>query len=280
MLSNQISIVINAFKSESKIINCLNSISNIYKIIVVENSSNISFKKEIENKYANVECHLTGQNLGYAKGNNFGLSKVLTPYALIINPDTVLNKDAIENFIITAKKIKNDFAMIGPSIQDEKNLNNNVTKFTEVEFLKGFAIFLNIEQFKDIGFFDEKFFIYLEEIDLCKRLRVKNKKIYLDPTIIIYHQGGSSHNEEHNFEMELSRNWHWMWSNFYYTKKYKGIFLAFILNSKKFISSLIKFAYYTLTKNKIRKLIYKQRFLGLLNAMLGRTSWYRPYFNK
>ena len=40
-------------------------------------------------------------------------------------------------------------------------------------------MFLNLEQFKDVGFFDENFFIYLEEIDLCKRLR-KKEKIYLD----------------------------------------------------------------------------------------------------
>ena len=55
--------------------------------------------------------------------------------------------------------------------------------------------FLNIKQFNEIGFFDENFFIYLEEIDLCKRLMKKNKKIYLDKNIKINHLGGSSHNK-------------------------------------------------------------------------------------
>ena len=48
-------------------------------------------------------------------------------------------------------------------------------------------MFLNIDQFKDIGFFDDNFFIYFEEIDLCRRLRKMKKKIYLDQTIKINH---------------------------------------------------------------------------------------------
>jgi len=46
----------------------------------------------------------------------------------------------------------------------------------EIENVKGFAMFLNIDQFKDIGFFDDNFFIYFEEIDLCRRLRKMKKK--------------------------------------------------------------------------------------------------------
>ena len=75
-------------------------------------------------------------------------------------------------------------------------------------------MFLNLKQFEEIGFFDENFFIYLEEIDLCKRLRKNNKKIYLDKKVLVNHLGGSSHNKKIDFEMELSRNWHWMWSIF------------------------------------------------------------------
>ena len=47
-----------------------------------------------------------------------------------------------------------------------------------------------------------------------QKIKTKTKKIYLDKTIKVNHLGGSSHNESINFEMELSRNWHWMWSTF------------------------------------------------------------------
>ena len=278
MSDNQITIVITTYKSQVKIIKCLASINKKYKVIIIENSNNKSFKDKIEDDFPNVECILSEQNLGYAKGNNLGLSKVKTLYALIINPDAILHENTIEKFLYRANKIK-DFAIIAPAIQDEKKLSNNVTEFTEVNFVKGFAMFLNISQFKDIGFFDENFFIYLEEIDLCKRLRTNNKKIYVDPDILIEHQGGSSHDVIYNFEMELSRNWHWMWSTFYYNKKYKGYLLSIAYVFKKIISSILKYLFYLIVFNKKKKLIYKYRLSGLYNSIIGRPSWYRPFSN-
>ncbi len=278
MSQNLITIVINTYKSQEKIFKCLNSININYKVIIIENSNNDFLKNKIVKKFSNINYFLAGKNLGYAKGNNMGLSKVITPYALIINPDTILHKDSINNFFITANRIK-DFAIIAPAIQDEYNLNNNIDELTEVNSVKGFAMFLNIEQFKNVGFFDENFFIYLEEIDLCRRLRNQNKKIFLDPTIIIDHQGGSSHDEKYNFEMELSRNWHWMWSTFYYTKKYNGFIFALNSILKKFLSSLFKFIFYFLIFKKKKSLIYKQRLSGLYNSIIGKPSWYRPFEN-
>ena len=64
------------YKSEHLINQCLSNINDDFRITVVENSNNENFKKEIEKKYLNANCYLTGQNLGYAKGNNLGLSKV------------------------------------------------------------------------------------------------------------------------------------------------------------------------------------------------------------
>ena len=72
--------------------------SNI-KIIVVENSDNVVVKKFLENKFSNVEVIITKQNLGYGKGNNFGISKVKTQYAFILNPDAVLEKNCLNEFL-------------------------------------------------------------------------------------------------------------------------------------------------------------------------------------
>ena len=278
MSNNELTIVINTFKSEEKIHNCLNSVNIDQKVIVVENSDNENFKKQIEKKYSNVQCILTGENLGYAKGNNLGLSQVKTKYALILNPDASLEEDTLKNFLHSANKIK-DFSIIGPAKQDElssHDKNEDRNEIFEVENLKGFAMFLNLTEFKDIGFFDENFFIYLEEMDLCKRLRQKNKKIYLDKNIRINHLGGQSHDGSIDFEMELSRNWHWMWSTFYFNKKHNGFLIALIKVSGKLISSLIKIIYYILIFKKHKRKIYVQRFLGLYNSIIGKKSWYRP----
>tara|TARA_A100001015_G_scaffold260387_1_gene305049 strand:+ start:767 stop:1618 length:852 start_codon:yes stop_codon:yes gene_type:complete len=281
MSYDKITVVINTFNSEDKIHQCLNSISSEIKVIIVENSNNSNFKIELEKKYENLNCILAGQNLGYAKGNNLGLSKVKSKYALILNPDAILEYDTLDRFLITANNFS-DFAILGPARQDEYNFgeqNKDKEQVFQVKSLKGFAMFLNLDQFNQIGFFDENFFIYLEEIDLCKRLLNRNKKILLDKKIVINHLGGSSHNEAINFEMELSRNWHWMWSIFYFNKKHYGYLYALISVSKKFFSSLIKIIFYSLIFNQPKKKIYLQRFLGLFNSIIGNRSWYRPKIN-
>ena len=278
MSYDKITVVINTFNSEDKIRQCINSIDMSVQIIIIENSNNLTFKDEIEKEFSNVNCFLSGQNLGYAKGNNFGLSKVKSDYALILNPDAFLEKDTLDRLLSTSNKFK-DFSIIGPAKQDEfSNTEGNDDKddVFKVNTLKGFAMFLNLKQFEDIGFFDENFFIYLEEIDLCKRLLKKNKKIYLDKKVLINHLGGSSHNEKINFEMELSRNWHWMWSTFYYNKKHFGFINSLIKVSRKFFSSFIKMIFFTIIfENKKRK-IYFQRLSGLFNSIIGKKSWYRP----
>ena len=281
MSNNELTIVINTFKSEEKIHNCLNSVNIDQKVIVVENSDNENFKKQIEKKYSNVQCILTGENLGYAKGNNLGLSQVKTKYALILNPDASLEEDTLKNFLHSANKIK-DFSIIGPAKQDElssHDKNEDRNEIFEVENLKGFAMFLNLTEFKDIGFFDENFFIYFEEIDLCKRLINNNKKIYLDTNIKITHAGGTSHEESINYEMEKSRNWHWMWSSFYFHKKHNGYIVALIKILPKFMSSMVKMIFYRLISNNEKKDIYTSRYNGILNSILMKKSWYRPKIN-
>ena len=275
MSRNDLTVIINTFNSDEKIYSCLDSIKQDIKILIVENSNNKNFKDTIERKYSNVVCELTGENLGYAKGNNFGLSKVDTKYALILNPDTVIEKNSLDNFFQSASKYK-DFSIIAPAIQEEKSNKKKIDKVIEVDNVKGFAMFLNLIQFKDIGFFDENFFIYFEEIDLCKRLKAFNKKIYLDPNIMINHLGGSSHNVSINFEMELSRNWHWMWSTFYYHKKHHGYIFGVSKVFLKFFSALLKVILYSIFFNKDKKKIYYQRLSGLFNSIIGKKSWYRP----
>tara|TARA_B110000211_G_scaffold159636_1_gene180720 strand:- start:4923 stop:5765 length:843 start_codon:yes stop_codon:yes gene_type:complete len=277
MTNQDLTVVINTFNSDEKIFSCIDSISSNISIIIIENSDNIDFKNILETKYSNVKCELTGINLGYANGNNLGLSKVKTKYSLILNPDTTIEKNSIDNFFATANSLPN-FAIVSPAIQEEKdkNIKKNNNNVIEVENVKGFAMFFNMKQFKDIGFFDKNFFIYFEEIDLCRRLKIAKKKIYLDPNIKINHIGGSSHNKSINYEMELSRNWHWMWSTFYYHKKYNGFFFAFIKVIKKLISSLFKIVFYSIIFEKNKKKIYYQRASGLINSIVGNKSWYRP----
>ena len=76
MSIKDITVIITSFKSGEKIKNCLNSIDRECKVLLIENSNDPNIKKNIEKEFSNVECILTGANLGYGKSNNIGLKKL------------------------------------------------------------------------------------------------------------------------------------------------------------------------------------------------------------
>jgi len=281
-----ITFLIVTFKSYSVIHNCLRSIPKGYPIVVVENSSDENFKKELENSYEHLECILNYENLGYAKANNIGLEKAKTKYVFVLNPDTILKENTVQKILSSSLAIK-DFALLAPMIENEiepnfgffnKNKKNvlkdlmQTSTYFKVDFIKGFAMFFNKDQFKDVGFFDENFFMYLEEIDLCKRLETKNIYVISDAKII--HLGAKAVDPKLNYEVEISRNWHWMWSSFYYEKKHNGIFFAYFKTLGKFLSSFIKYIF-LVSINKKKAYYYKARFSGLLSAYICKDSFYR-----
>ena len=274
MKSKELTIIIVTFKSDEKIIKCLNSIAKEIPVVVVENSSNENFKKKIENDFHNVKCILTGENKGYSKANNIGLNLVTTKYALILNPDTTLEKNAIKNFLIVANLTK-DFWLLGPSKDQMIDLDFKGKNLIEVDNLKGFAVFFNISKFNK-KYFDENFFLFFEEIDICKRVKKSKGKIYLSNEIIINHEGASSVNKKNILELEKNRNWHWMWSTFYFQRKYKGFLLALIIIFPKLLSAIFKIVFYLLILNKKKKDIYFCRLSGIFNSIIGKKSWYRP----
>jgi N-acetylglucosaminyl-diphospho-decaprenol L-rhamnosyltransferase len=279
-------ILIVTYKSKSVIYNCLDSINNKIPVVIIENSSDQRFKEELENKYLNLKCFLTYDNLGFANGNNFGLNLITTKYVLLLNPDTILQSDTLDVLIASAEKIK-DFALLAPVSSNDLNFGffNNLEKkekentqdIFEVDYIKGFAMFFNINKFINIGFFDSKIFIYFEEMDLCRRLKNINEKIYLVSKAKINHGGGKSHGNIFDMEMEISRNWHYMWSMFYYYNKHFGNLVAYKKTLNYFFFSFVKLLFYFFY-NKKKYLIYRSRFLGLLNSYFGRKSHYRPHF--
>ena len=283
-----LSIVIVTFKSEMVIHECIRSIEKDIKIIVVENSDNSHFKDELESTYINVTCVLTSKNLGMGSANNIGIKKVKTDFVLILNPDVILETSTINELIIASQKIIN-FAILAPISLDAnypnyKLFNNEKIKnknncSLRVKSVDGFAMLFNKKKLDIVlskDYFDKNFFMYLENDDLCKRIREINEDIFIIPTARIKHLGGKGVNEKYKEEIELSRNWHWIWSKFYFNKKHFGYLRAFLNGLPKFISSLIKYFFYLLVKNKIKKRIYLNRASGFFNAAKNNPSSYRP----
>jgi len=120
------------------------------------------------------------------------------------------------------------------------------------------------------------FFLYLENEDLCKRLIENNENIYIFPKSKIHHLGGKAVDPKYGKEIEYLRNWHWMWSKFYFNKKHYGYLIALLRVFKNLISAKIKFFYYLITLNNFKRKIYQMRLLGLISSMRGKNSYYRP----
>jgi GT2 family glycosyltransferase len=281
-----LSIIIVSYKSEHVIEKCINSVDNQIEIIIIDNSNNPEFKKDIEKKYNNVKCILSTENLGMGAGNNLGIKNIKTDFAFILNPDVNLEKNSLDEILDASKNIDN-FGILAPISSKNKYPNYELEKNTEfdpikpfkVESVDGFAMVLNLKRLKKIDnfeFFDENFFMYLENDDLCKRLIKENELIYVVPKSKINHLGGEAVNPKYEKEIEYSRNWHWMWSKFYFNKKHYGYLIAFTKVLSNLTSAVIKFFYYLIIFNNHKKKIYQMRLLGLLNSMTGKKSFYRP----
>ena len=283
-----LSVIIVSYKSDHVIENCINSIDGEIEIIVIDNSNNDQFKKKIETKYKNVKCILSKKNLGMGGGNNLGIENVNKDFALILNPDVALENNSINEIFIASKEIDN-FGILAPiSIKDEypnyilkKGHNFDPEKPFKVKSVDGYAMLLNLKQLKkidDFNFFDENFFLYLENEDLCKRLTEKNEEIYIIPKSKISHLGGKAVDPKYKDQIEYLRNWHWMWSKFYFNKKHYGYLVAFFKVFRNLISAKLKFFYYLITLNTFKRKIYQMRLLGLISSMIGKNSNYRPNF--
>ena len=296
-----ITVVILTYKTPKKIIiDCLKSISKNIKILLVENSEKYINSEEILLDHNNVNIVCTGKNLGYGGGNNFGIKSVKTDYVLILNPDIICDKDFFNNISNVIEEAE-DFSIIGCQYMYDKTFmpagffnskinedfighfkNDNIKELTKVDWVTGCSLLVNLKKFENRKIFDENFFLYFEEFDLCMSLKNKGAKVYSSKKLKVHHLGlKSSLDENSSNEKSINRlrEWHWMWSTFYFYKKNYNYFYALNKIFGKFIKAFFKSIFFSLTFNKNEKEKYKYRFLGILNGILNKPSNFRDNNN-
>ena len=291
---SELTIVIVTYKTNLDILeNCLSSINKNIKILIIENSDYFKNKKELENKFSNIKILCTGSNLGYGAGNNFGLKQTNTKYALILNPDIICSDD----FFLNVDKYLSgnvDFSLIGSVYSEHTNyspagfFNNKdlknakfISEFNlyDVDWIAGHTILMDLEKFNKKELFDENFFLFFEELDLCKSIKDRNGKIYMSTNLKVNHLGWkSSFASDKKYEIESIklRNWHYLWSMFYYNRKNYGYFFALKKSLSRLFRSIVRIIYYSIKFDKKGIATYTYRFLGLINSILLKKSWYRP----
>jgi|TARA_Y100000389_G_scaffold153388_1_gene153613 GT2 family glycosyltransferase len=292
-----LTVVIVTYKTPEKIIlDCLKSINTKLKVLIVENSENFKHKNQVSSQFNNVEILCTGKNLGYGSGNNYGIKAAKTDYVLILNPDVTCSEDFFYNIENIISKTQ-DFSIIGcqylydnvfmpAGFFDKKKNNefvkkfkdNNIESLSAVEWVTGCSMLLNLKKFNTSNIFDQNFFLYFEEFDLCKSIIKNGNKIYTSDKLKIHHLGFKSSlgdNEIENLDAINLKNWHFMWSSFYFYRKNYSYVYALKKLLGKFLRSLFKMIFYSIIFKKNLKNKYLFRFLGLLNSIICRPSNFR-----
>lgn len=236
--------------------------------IIIFNNSKKEDLNELKDIYKNIKIIVSDKNLGFTKGCNIGVKNANGKYVLLLNPDVIF----INNFLKEGVEfLENNrdvsavgFKILNPDISIQKEsirntptplntllrflgldkfikllkpyYDENYEKVHEVEILSGACMLIKKEAFLDIGGFDESFFLYGDDIDLCIRLRKNGYKLYYLPINSVVHFKGGSLNKFSIKRIYLSHR-----AMFLYVKKYysKNPLLFFILSLGVFIRFLI-----------------------------------------
>ena len=271
----EISIVLVTYNSEAIIKNFLlqNQLQDHKNIIVVDNASRDETVSLIKKIRSDVLVIQSKQNIGFGSAVNLGLASNKSEYALVINPDTFLSTSFFTDLHagvlrnakagLIAPTIVNDiyfFKSIPPISEFQKHLNyKQQLKACDqfVDFISGACFLVKPSLFKDGKIFDENIFMFYEDNDLSEQITLMGLDKIILSDCFIYHQGESSSSPT-PFITKL-KNFHYGWSESYFTEKYQSSKVA---KWKNFLSAIKYFKRTVL-------------FLATLNINRLIPSWYR-----
>lgn len=199
-----------------------------YEVIVVDNNSEAGDVGRITSNYENLVLIKNKMNKGFAAANNQGLKIARGKYILFLNNDTIFIEKTIEK-LLNFLADKDEMTLVGCKLLNEdlshqvsvvdfdsiwnlfgeyfflyllfpknRKLNRyhfnfkNINQPIEVDVIKGAYIFGSANALRDLEGFDERFFFYSEEYDLCYRLKKKGGKVFYYPNSSIIHLGSAT----------------------------------------------------------------------------------------
>lgn len=225
-LKNSLSVVIVNYKSEKYLRDCVDSVREkinndiLRDIVIVDNDGNADFG-DLEN-IPPVRIVRSSKNNGFGSASNLGARNSEGEFLFFLNPDTRIISENISKILLDFEKdhsigmvggklfgndgrvqewsagseitlnriILNNLGFIG-----DRNIWKSENRIT-VGWVSGTAFMIRKDLFESIGGFDEDFFMYFEDADLCKRVRDLGKAIHFDPSLEIIHHGGASYENE------------------------------------------------------------------------------------
>ena len=247
------SIAIVAYNGETDVCKAVESIERctskmIQKTIyVIDNSEEPNNLAQLSEQYPDVEYVKTGKNLGFGGGHNVVLDKLDSKFHAIVNPDIILEMDA---FTVIKEFMQDEtIGMCVPKLCDEDgNLlavyrreltvfdmfvrmflkrgfkkrqayhtmqEMDYTKPFDVPFAQGSFLVIRTELFKELKGFDEDYFLYVEDADLCKRVNKVSRLRYCPEAVVIHKWERGSHKNKNLLKLHLQsmftyfRKWGW-----------------------------------------------------------------------
>lgn len=279
----KISIVIPNYNGEKYFKKCIESINlqnfTDYELIVIDNASTDSDYSWIREDESIIFKRLD-KNYGFSKAVNEGIKLSRAEYVLLLNNDTVLKQDFLSKLLETIEKDKNIFAVSSKMIQynnqdliddagDEYNIFGWAYKVGDGKSIKEFTSKRNVfsacagaalyrkSVFEEIGYFDEDFFAYMEDIDISYRARIYGYKNVYCPDAQVYHIGSATTGSKYNeFKVKLAAR-----NNIYVPYKNMPLFQLIINILFLFLGFFIKYIFF---KKKGFEKAYKE---GLIDGI-------------
>lgn len=178
-----------------------------------------------------------GRNLGFGTANNRALAQVRTPLAFLLNPDCEVTPDGLRELVRAADAMP-DAALIAPQLcaaQGEPDINYRWPRQQWssrgpgadgpacVGFVVGAAMLFRLARFEGVGYFDERFFLYYEDDDLCLRLFQHGLPIVVWPAVQAVHRARGSVKGKAPWKSEYLRGYHHAQSKLIYTAKHGSL---------------------------------------------------------
>jgi len=229
-LINEITVIVVLYEEKISLISqCLENIKN-FKIIIVDNAGNISLKRKVEEKFRIYKYILNKKNYGYTKAANQAIKQCDTEYILMFQADALIsNKDIL--ILLESHKKYEDCFITSPTYYDEesklsynggclpeKNLKMDVLNLEGdvcVETVLGSVVLFKKKDIFEIGLFDENFFFYFLDFELCRRIINIKKSIIQIFNAKVQHVHGQI-KVKNTLKKTFIRNYNFTFDELYY----------------------------------------------------------------
>jgi len=247
-LFRKLTIIIVTFQSRHCLLRLSKTLSFFPNVIFSDNASTDGTIGEIHKLMPRAQVISHRENIGFGAANNAAIALTKTDYALLLNPDCSIEKSSIGKLMEHALS-KPSAAISAPQLirrDGSKDISYRWPRTHWVSagpaadgpiccgYVSGAIMLLKLNEFRDVGFFDENFFLYYEDDDLCLKCFNQQKEIILFPDVTATHHNRGSVKSSFPWKSEYLRGYHHIQSKITFYEKYKEL-LARPLSKRKIL---------------------------------------------